>query len=64
MSFLFSYRKGWLLYTPIFIISFLGLYKMLKAKSKWTLPIVISLGITIYIFFHLGGVGGTEVVLA
>ena len=50
MSFLFSYRKGWLLYTPIFIISFLGLYKMFKVKSKWTFPIIISLGLAIYIF--------------
>jgi hypothetical protein len=50
LNFLFSYRKGWLVYSPIFVLSFLGLYKMYKNKNEWGLPIFITLISTIYLF--------------
>lgn len=33
IDFLFSYRKGWLLYTPVFILSFIGFFSLYK-KNK------------------------------
>ena len=50
LNFLFSYRKGWLVYSPIFVLSFVGLYKMYKNKNEWGLPIFITLISTIYLF--------------
>ena len=50
LNFLFSYRKGWLVYSPIFILSFLGLFNMYKNKNEWGLPVVITLIATIYLF--------------
>jgi hypothetical protein len=32
LNFLFSFRKGWFLYTPIMVFSFVGMYIMLKKK--------------------------------
>lgn len=50
LNFLFSYRKGWLVYSPIFILSFLGIYKMYLNKNEWGLPIIITLIATVYLF--------------
>ena len=50
LNFLFSYRKGWLVYSPVFILTFLGLYKMYLNKNEWGLPIVITLISTVYLF--------------
>ena len=50
LEFLFSYRKGWLLYSPIFILSFLGLFNMYKTKNPWLFSTVIIFPITIYLF--------------
>lgn len=48
---LFSYRKGWLLYTPLMFFSILGIIFLFKQKSKWTLPIFIFLLLNIYIVY-------------
>ena len=50
LEFLFSYRKGWLVYTPIFFISLLGLYKMYMRKNPWFFSLLIILPIIIYLF--------------
>ena len=50
LNFLFSYRKGWLVYSPVFILSFLGIYKMYQNKNEWGLPIVLTLISTVYVF--------------
>ena len=50
IEFLFSYRKGWLVYTPIFIFSFLGLYKMYVRKNPWFFSILIMLPVIVYLF--------------
>ena len=50
IEFLFSYRKGWLVYTPIFVFSFLGLYKMYVRKNPWFFSILIMLPVIVYLF--------------
>ena len=50
IEFLFSYRKGWLVYTPIFIFSFLGLCKMYMRKNPWFFSILIMLPVLVYLF--------------
>lgn len=40
-KFLFSYRKGWLIYTPLMICSFIGILISIKHKSKLFLPIAL-----------------------
>ena len=50
IEFLFSYRKGWLVYTPIFVFSFLGLYKMYVRKNPWFFSTLIMLPVLIYLF--------------
>jgi hypothetical protein len=51
INILFSYRKGWLLYTPIMLFSFVGLFMML-AKDRFKgffLPIFLFKVLNIYI---------------
>ena len=50
IEFLFSYRKGWLVYTPIFVFSFLGLYKMYVRKNPWFFSILIMLPVLVSLF--------------
>ncbi len=46
---LFSYRKGWLLYTPIMVFSLIGIPFLLKKHKRSFLPILIFLLLNIYI---------------
>lgn len=48
---LFSYRKGWFVYTPIALISFLGLYPMWKKNHGSLLPYVVLFPLAIYVIF-------------
>ena len=48
---LFSYRKGWLLYTPLMALLFIGLIINRKTKLKYKLGIATFLIITVYISF-------------
>lgn len=48
-NFLFSFRKGWLIYTPIMIFSILGLYYLFKQKRSIFYAILIFFIIDIYI---------------
>lgn len=34
-QFLFSYRKGWLIYTPLMIFAIWGIYQSFKEKTPW-----------------------------
>lgn len=58
----FSYRKGWLLYTPVMIFAIIGLYYLCKdhATSKIAKPIIAFLIINTYIIFswHAWEYGG------
>lgn len=46
---LFSYRKGWFVYTPIAFISFIGFYFVWKYKKQWLLSYMIFWILNIYI---------------
>jgi hypothetical protein len=48
---LFSYRKGWLLYTPIMSFALLGFYMLYKKLKEFFLPILIFTIVNIYIVF-------------
>lgn len=48
-NFLFSFRKGWFIYTPIMFIALFGFYKLYKIKHPMYYPILIFLIINIYI---------------
>lgn len=48
---LFSYRKGWLLYTPVMTLALVGIF-FLKGKLKYMfIPVLIFLVLNIYITF-------------
>lgn len=46
---LFSYRKGWLLYTPIMIFSIVGMFFGRKYTPKLSFPIILYFVITLYL---------------
>jgi hypothetical protein len=49
LDFLFSARKGWLVYTPIFIISFYGFWLMRKQNSPIFLALFVFTLLNVYI---------------
>lgn len=62
---LFSYRKGWLLYTPLMALSFLGLPVLYKYHKPLFLPSLVILTLTVYIlsswcFWWYGGSYGNR----
>jgi hypothetical protein len=48
---LFSYRKGWLLYTPMMIFGLAGIFLLRKRLKAFYLPILIFTVFNIYIIF-------------
>jgi hypothetical protein len=46
---LVGFRKGWLIYSPIFIFSFIGIYLMVKQKEGMFLSVLILLPLYYYI---------------
>jgi hypothetical protein len=48
---LFSFRKGWLLYTPAMILALFGIFFIYKAKREFFLPILVFTILNIYILF-------------
>lgn len=40
-QFLFSYRKGWLLYSPVFILAIIGMYFSFKRKDQFFWPVAV-----------------------
>ncbi|MBN1184482.1 MAG: hypothetical protein JXB49_19475 [Bacteroidales bacterium] len=49
LNVLFSYRKGWLIYTPIMLFSLAGLYFVWKDYRKIFFPILLLLIVHLYI---------------
>ena len=49
MNALFSYRKGWLIYTPVMIFSLIGFYFLFKYNRKIFLAVTIQFLISFYI---------------
>jgi len=48
---LFSYRKGWLVYTPLMSIALFGLVSVWKNHRKFFWPILLFISLNIYIIF-------------
>jgi hypothetical protein len=48
---LFSYRKGWLLYTPIMFFAILGVFGLYKKQKKLVLPIALFIVLNIYVVY-------------
>lgn len=48
---LFSFRKGWLVYTPVMLFSILGLALMDGRLRRWTIPVATALLLNLYIVF-------------
>lgn len=48
---LFSYRKGWLLYTPMMILSMAGIVLMFKKLKRFSLAISVFTFLNMYIVF-------------
>lgn len=46
---LFSYRKGWLVYTPAMILSFIGLILMMKKLKGIAIPLIVFTVLNVYI---------------
>jgi len=49
LEFLFSYRSGWMVYSPIMIFSLTGFLFLYKTKKNFFYALLIPLGINIYV---------------
>lgn len=49
LDFLFSYRKGWLVYSPLMAFSIAGIYFLWKSKNPTRWPLLFILPLFIYI---------------
>jgi hypothetical protein len=48
---LFSYRKGWLLYTPLMTLSIVGLFFTYKNNKNWIVSMGIFIPLNVYIIY-------------
>lgn len=48
-EFLFSFRKGWFIYTPVMIFAFIGFYHLYKWGKSWNLAIITFILLDIWI---------------
>jgi hypothetical protein len=48
---LFSYRKGWLIYTPVMIFALAGILMMAGKLKRWRFPVVAATLLNLYIVF-------------
>ncbi|MBU2555234.1 MAG: hypothetical protein KKF98_12315 [Bacteroidetes bacterium] len=65
---LFSFRKGWLIYTPVMLLAFAGLFTMKNKATPFLWPLIITLTILIYVIFSwwcwwYGGSFGSRVMI-
>lgn len=49
VEFLFSYRKGWFLYTPLMLLSLWGLVQAFRKKSPWRWPVLTVFALFVYV---------------
>ncbi|MCD6066012.1 MAG: hypothetical protein K0S33_838 [Bacteroidetes bacterium] len=49
VNFLFSYRKGWLIYTPVMIFSLIGMILSFKYRKDFFLVVIIYFSLTVYV---------------
>lgn len=51
LSFLFSYKKGWFVYTPLFLLLFPGLIYLWRSQTKFTFfSYIFFFGVVVYVF--------------
>lgn len=48
---LFSYQKGWLLYTPMMLFALLGIVLSWRHKREWTWALALFVAVNIYVIF-------------
>jgi 4-amino-4-deoxy-L-arabinose transferase-like glycosyltransferase len=48
---LFSFRKGWLIYTPLMILGLIGLIPLYKKHKALAIPTIVILPIYMYVIF-------------
>lgn len=48
---LFSYRKGWLIYTPVMVFALLGLFRMKKYAANLLLPVLLFTALNVYVIY-------------
>lgn len=46
---LFSYRKGWLVYTPVMVLALAGLVQLFKKVGPWSRPMTLFLLVNVWI---------------
>ena len=46
---LFSYRKGWLVYTPLMILGVAGLIPLVRKRNTWAWPVVLFFIVNLWI---------------
>ncbi len=65
---LFSFRNGWLIYTPVMFLVFPGLFFLFKKRSKAFWPVLILLPLHVYIiyswwnWYYINGLGSRPMV--
>jgi hypothetical protein len=50
---LFSYRKGWLFYTPLMALALVGLWPLRKTGWSWAIAIYLALNIYVVFCWHM-----------
>ena len=48
---LFSYRKGWLIYTPVMIFSLVGIFMLYRSKKEWLFGITTFVMVNFFVVF-------------
>lgn len=51
MEGLFSYARGWIIYTPLMIFIFIGIGLLIKKERNWFAPIFLCLSANIYVLY-------------
>lgn len=46
---LFGFRKGWFIYSPVMLLAIYGLYRAIRLKTPYALPVVVYLALNLYL---------------
>jgi hypothetical protein len=65
---LFSFRKGWLVYTPVMFFALWGIYFLFARLKSWFLPVLVLLPLVLYVasswwcWWYGGSLGQRELI--
>lgn len=65
---LFSFRKGWLVYTPVMFFAFWGIYFLFTRLRSWFVPVIVLLLVFLYVasswwcWWYGGSLGQRELI--